>query len=256
MGRVQPRVNRRTGRPSLWLPCRECGLVEVPGDSLRRWALDLAAFAASVARAAGVRGEPEPFADERGWFLGRATWAKRSHEAFLVRAVHGERVSLLRERLATHPKAVVFAATSEDALAWGPHAGDQRVVVLDAILSFEGELRCDVAAIEAALQPEPVVAKASGPRPTARKASLLTKIDRLKSELVAHIRAAKRFAYDAEERTGEGGVLPRPTKPKLVALVWVKPHDVTRCFDDDAGRELRVLWEVADDLSQIMRYGG
>lgn len=256
MGRVQPRMNRRTGQTSLWLPCRECGLVEVSGDALRRWTLDLATFAAGVARAVGARGDPQPFADGRGWFLGRGTWAKRSHEVFLLRAVHAERVPLLRERLATHPKAVVFAATPEDAAAWGPHAGDQRVVVLDSILSFDGELRCDVAAVESLLQPEPVAVKASGPRPTTRRATLLTKIDRLKSELIAHIRAAKRFAYDTAERTGEAKLLPRPTKSKLAELAGLKPHDVTRCFADASGRELRLLWEMAGDLEQIMRYGG
>ena len=253
MGRVQPQMNRRTGQPSLWLPCRECGLVEVPGESLRRWALDLAAFANAIARAAGVRGEPEPFADGRGWFLGRATWAKRSHEVFLVRAVHGEELPLLRERLATHPKAVVFAATSDDVAAWQPWAGEQRVVVLDSLLSFEGELGCDHDVLETLLVPD--VVKLQPTRPV-KRTGLLAKITLLKQELIAHIRAAKQYAYDQEERTGETELLPRPTKSHLAALAGLRPHDVTRCFADDAGRELRVLWEMAADLNQIVRYGG
>jgi len=256
MGRVMPQMNRRTGRSSLWLPCRGCGLVEVSGDALRRWALDLSAFAAVLSRVAGVRGEPEAFADRRGWFLGRATWAKRSHEVFLVRAVHGEAVAVLRERLATHPKAVVFAATAEDALAWGLRAGDQRVIVLDTLLSFDGDFHCDVAAIEAALQPELVAVRSPAAGRKSRKAGLLTKIDRLKSELIQHIRAAKQYAYSQEEQTGEAKLLPRPTRSQLAQLAGLKPHDVTRCFDDAAGRELLLLWEMADNLSQIQRYGG
>lgn len=256
MGRVHPLVNRRASRTAFWLPCRECGLVEIPADALRRWQLDLPAFAGAVAQAAGVRGEPQSFADDRGWFLGRATWAKRSHEVFLVRAVFGEAVPALRQRLDRHPKAVVLAATSEDALALGPHAGDRRVVDLGAILTFDGELRCDVAVLDDMLQPEPVSAKVTGPRPAARKAMLLTKIDRLKQELIAHIRAAKRYAYDQEDCSGEPRLLERPSKSKLGQLAGLKPYEVTRCFEDEAGRELVLLWDVADDLNQIMRYGG
>jgi hypothetical protein len=255
IARVNPRLNGHSGQTSLWLPCGECGLVEVAAESLRRWTLDVVAFAAAVAQAAGTQGQPEPFADGRGWFLGRATWAKRSHEVFLLRAVHAEKVPQLRDRLGTHPKAVVFTATAEDASAWVPHAGDQRVVALDAILSFEGELRCDIAVLEAMLLPEPVAVRVPNPR-TARRAGLLAKIDRLKSELVEHIRTAKRYAYDMEERTGEAALLPRPTKSHLAKLAGLQPHDVTRCFRDSSGRELRILWEMADDLSQVMRYGG
>ncbi len=253
MGRVHPIMNRRTGRTGLWLPCRECGLVEIPGESLRRWVLDHAAFVAAVARAAGIRGEPEPFADGRGWFLGRAVWVKRSHEVFLVRAVSEKTARILHERLRTHSKAVIFAARSEDAAAWQLFAGEGRVVVLDSVLSFTDELRCDVPAIEALLQPEAVNVARTRP---VKRTGLLAKIALLKRELLAHIRAAKQFTEDAEERGVEVELLPRPTKSQLARMAGLQPHDVTRSFDDAAGYELRVLWEVADDLAQVMRYGG
>jgi hypothetical protein len=252
MGRVHPIQDRRTGRISFRLPCRTCGLVEVPADALRLWQLDVAAFAAAVARAVGARGEPDPFADGRGWFLGRGAWAKRSHEAFLLRAVHAAKVPLLRDRLARHPKAVVFAATPEDAAAWRPH-GTQTLVPLGEVLAFDGELRGDTAAVEAAVA---APASAVSRRPVGRKSPLLARIDRLKQELVAHIRAARKYAFDQRERTGEPRLLERPSKSKLGELAGLKPYEVTRCFDDDAGRELVLLWEVADDLDQILRYGG
>lgn len=256
MGRVRPLLNRRTGRVSFWLPCRECGLVEVPGDVLRRWRLDLAAFAAAVARAAGARGEPEPFAGGRGWFLGRAAWAGRSHEAFLVRAVFAGSVPALRDRLDRHPKAVVFAATPEDAAAWRPH-GMQMLVGLDGVLSFDGELRGDVAAVEAALRPpEPGAGQRRREPSSAKKAALLAKIHRLKEELIAHIRAAKEYAYEQERTGGQAVLLPRPTKARLGQLAGLEKYEVSRCFNDEAGIELRLLWEAADDLNQILRYRG
>lgn len=251
--RVQPVVNRRTGEIGLYVSCPECGWSQVQPESLRRWVIDLAAFATSIAHAAGIRGVAEPFVDGRGWFLGRATWAKRSHEVFLVRAVYEKTPPLLHERLRRHPKAVVFAASSEDAAAWQLFAGQQRVVVLDALLSFDGELRCDRNVLEALFQPE--AAKVARTRPV-KRIGLLAKIALLKRELIAHIRAAKQFTDDAEERGVEVELLPRPTKSQLARMAGLQPHDATRCFDDAAGYELRVLWEMADDLGQVMRYGG
>lgn len=256
MGRVHPLRDRRTGRVSFRLPCHACGLVDIPADTLRLWQLDLAAFAAAVGRAVGARGDPQPFADGRGWFLGRGTWARRSHEAFLVRAVHAERVPLLRDRLATHPKAVVFVATPEDALAWGPHA-TQTLIGLEAVLSFDGELRGDIAVVEAALLPPgPVAGHRRRERSSAKKAALLAKIHRLKEELIAHVRAAKEYAYEQERTTGRAELLPRPTRAKLGQLAGLEKYEVSRCFQDEAGIELRLLWEAADDLNQVLRYRG
>lgn len=256
MGRVRPLLNRRSGGVSFWLPCRECGLVEIPGDALRRWRLDLTAFADAVARAAGLRGDPQPFAAGRGWLLGRAAWAARSHEAFLLRAVFAESVPALRDRLDRHPKAVVFAATPEDAAAWRPH-GPQTLIGLDGVLSFDGALRCDVAAIEAALlPPQATPSKGRPEKSSAKKAALLAKIQRLKEELIAHIRAAKEYAHEQERTTGRVELLPRPTRAKLGQLAGLEKYEVTRCFNDEAGVELRLLWEAADDLKQILRYRG
>lgn len=252
--RVQPIVNRRTGEIGLYVPCPECGWSPVQPESLRRWVIDLAAFATTIAHAAGIRGVPEPFADGRGWLLGRATWAKRSHEVFLVRAVYEKTPSILHERLHRHPKAVIFAASSEDAAAWQPLAGDQQVVVLDALLSFDGELRCDLNELEALVQPEPTAVKTRRAKSTGKKAALLAKIDLLKQELIAHIRAAQEYAYDQEERTGEAALLPRPTQAKLGELVGLEKYEVSRCFHDEAGRELRLLWEIAGDLNQLLRF--
>src|SRR5262245_58133193 len=36
--------DRRTGRPRAYLPCPECGPVEVPAEDLCRWAVDVPGF--------------------------------------------------------------------------------------------------------------------------------------------------------------------------------------------------------------------
>lgn len=253
MGRVSCILNRRTGQTTLWLPCRECGLVQIPAESLRIWHLDLPAFATAIARALGVRGDPQPFASQRGWFLGRAVCAGRSHEVFFLRALHRECVPALNERMSRHPAAIVLTATAEDAEVWRPY-GPQLLVPLGEVLMFDGSLRGDRAAIETLLvgrNPAKPVRSSNG-----KKAGLLVHIDRLRHELIEHIQAARRYAFDQRDRSGEPLLLQRPTKSQLGQLVGLKRYQVTRCFEDPAGRELSLLWEVAGDLEQILRYGG
>ena len=255
MGRVHPLMNRRTGTTSFRLPCHNCGLVEIPADSLRVWELDLPAVVSAIVRAVGLVGDPRPFADGRGWHLGRGKWAGRSREAFLVRAVRPERLPSFRERLRHHPHAVVLAATAEDAEARQPH-GTQALVRLGDALTFDGTLRADAGRIEDALSAGQPAGRADTQTRGRKKAGLLAKVSRLRAELVEHVRSARRYAFEERDRTGEPRLLRRPTKSKLAELAGVRPDDVTRCFKDPAGRELLLLWEASDDLEQVIRYGG
>lgn len=152
-----------------------------------------------------------------------------------------------------HPAAIVLAAAAEDAEVWQSH-GPQVVVPLGEVLAFDGAVRGNVAAIESLLagrNPPKPVRSTNG-----KKAQLLVHVDRLRRELIEHIQAARRYAFDRRDRTGEPALLERPTKSQLGQLVGLKRYQVTRCFEDPAGRELSLLWEVAGDLEQILRYGG
>jgi hypothetical protein len=251
MGRVHPVLNRRSGTVSLWLPCRDCGLVEIPEASLRIWRLNLDRFTRALAGSLGVRGELDSLAEGSGWFLGRGKWAKRSHELFLLRAVLGTRIPALRERLDRHPRGVILMATPEDAQAWRPH-GTQTLILLEEVLSFGNGFVADVELIEAALQPEP----SKPPTTRSRRGNRLSQIERLKRELAEHLRAAKRYAYDQEERFGVARLLERPGKSELGERTELQPYEVSRCFNDPAGAELVFLYELAGDLDRILSYRG
>lgn len=252
MGRVSPIVNRRTGAITLWLPCRNCGVVEIPAESLRIWYLDVPRFAAAISHSLEVQGEPQPFASERGWFLGRASWAGRSQEVFWLRTVHREWIPALKERLSGHPAAIILTSTPELAENWRPH-GPQHLVPLGDVLIFDGLLRGDVAAMHRRLVGRSLT------KPTRlskrKNSSLLGHIHQLRIELIEHIQTARKYAFDQRDRTGEFRLLERPTKSQLGVRVGLKRYQVTRCFDDPAGRELVLLWDVAGDLEQILRYG-
>lgn len=107
------------------------------------------------------------------------------------------------------------------------------------------------------------LARARGERPTVvwpgalgrtkKRANRATAIEAVKNELVEHIRSARHHARAAADQGKGPELLPRPLKKDLARLLGLKAHTVTRCFQDRP--ELRVLWEAADDLDQVMKLG-
>ncbi len=80
-------------------------------------------------------------------------------------------------------------------------------------------------------------------------------IERLGQELMRHARAAAEHAAATQRRTGTAALLPRPSRADLARSLKLSPSAVTRCFQDEAGRELRYLWESVADLDWIVEQG-
>lgn len=107
------------------------------------------------------------------------------------------------------------------------------------------------------------LARAKGERPTVawpaasgrtkKRADRAAAIEALKRELVEHVRSARRYALATTDQGKCPELLPRPLKKDLARLLGLKAHTVTRCFKDN--RELRMLWAVAGDLDQVMKFG-
>lgn len=90
--------------------------------------------------------------------------------------------------------------------------------------------------------------------PGSRRSSIAGKIESLKRELKDHLIAARDFAYSTKEEKGAADLLPRPLKNELAKRVGIKPYDVTRCLQDPEAAELKLYWEIADDLDRIMSF--
>jgi len=82
------------------------------------------------------------------------------------------------------------------------------------------------------------------------------KIEALKNEMIQHLRAARDYAFATKDQAGVPQLLPRPTQNALGERVGVSEWDVTRCLKDDGAAELRLYWEIALDLHQIMTWKG
>jgi hypothetical protein len=91
-------------------------------------------------------------------------------------------------------------------------------------------------------------------KPPPMRGSRLANIERLQSELSAHLLSAKDHAMSRIDRDLEPELLPRPNQTKLGLRVGLEPSDVSRCLHDPRAAMLRILWNAADSLEEVLRY--
>jgi hypothetical protein len=119
VGRVEFVTGRRTGRTHAYLPCTDCGAVEVPLDALKRWAVDVPALLAALADAAGVCGPLAEVATGHLWRVGKASWGGRPREVDFARHVAADNRPALVAELSRRPKAVLLLPTEASVRRWG-----------------------------------------------------------------------------------------------------------------------------------------
>jgi hypothetical protein len=74
--------------------------------------------------------------------------------------------------------------------------------------------------------------------------------------MIEHLRVARDHAFARRDQTGEAELLPRPTQKALGKRVGLSESGVSRCLNDPVARELRIYWETALDLDQIVAWKG
>ena len=86
-----------------------------------------------------------------------------------------------------------------------------------------------------------------------KRATLMAKAEKVKLALVDHIRSA-RSGVVANLDAGNGATLVKfLTKTQLGKLAGLEPYHITRCLNADP--QLRLLYEIANDPEQLLRYG-
>lgn len=255
VARVEFVRSSRTGRMHAYLPCPECGPVEVRPDHLKRWTVDAAALVAVLASAAGIAGAAEEVGAGRLWRAGKASWGGRPREVYFARHVQeGCRPAVLAE-LARRPKALVFVPTEETARRWGDGT-PKLVIALEAVLSLGSDvLEFDTSYVEARLADAGLL-DAPARKPPRKRAERAGKIEALVRELAEHLRAARDHAFTTRDTLGTPELLPRPSQQDLAKRAGLTETDVSRCLKDPAARELRLLWETALELDKVLGWKG
>jgi hypothetical protein len=252
--RVQYIADSTTHARHGYIHCPQCGIVEVALDSLRRWRIDPAGFLRAAFSDAGVSGPATEVMPGRLWLVGKVTWAARRREVYFARCYRRDDGSSLVTEMSRRPRAVLFTPTEAAARRWAG-AVENLVIALESALSLEdGSIRFDGEYVEGRLADAGLTGAAKAERPKRKRAERAAKIEVLEKELIAHLRAARDYAYATMDRTGTPALLPRPSQKQLAERTGLTEADVSRCLKDSNARELRLYWETAQDLDQIMRW--
>jgi hypothetical protein len=70
--------------------------------------------------------------------------------------------------------------------------------------------------------------------------------------MIEFLRAARDYACDTSDKNGIALLMPRPAISHFCKQAGIKPHDFSRCLDDESERELKVYWGMTDSPEQIM----
>lgn len=252
--RVEYVADSKTHARHGYIHCPQCGIVEVALDSLRRWGVDPAGFLAAAFSGAGVSGPATEVIPGRLWRVGKVTWAARRREVYFARCYRRDGGDSLVAEMSRRPKAILFTATEAAARRWAG-AVENLVIALESALSLDGGSICfDVEYVEGRLVDAGLAGPARPQRPKRKRAERAAKIEALEKELIAHLRAARDHAYATMDHTGTPELLPRPSQKQLAERTGLSEVDVSRCLNDRAARELRLYWQTALDLEQIMRW--
>jgi len=242
------------GKQRSYINCGDCGLAEIDPDLLQRWEIDTRAMLAAIFRSGGLAIEERIVGQL--WQVGKATWAGRSREVWFARTFRRGRVDSAVKLLRSRPKAIVFAPTEAGAQHWHEATGNL-VVALDLAVALEaGTIRLDTEYVEGRIVDAGMGPDGVPKRPPKKRSPRTAKIESLKVELVRHLRAARDHAFFTKDETGTPELLPRPTQKDLGFRVGLSASDVSRCLSDEDAGELRLYWNVAADLDEIMRWHG
>ncbi len=247
-------ITDQQGQSHGFIQCRDCGIANVPLRRLERWEIDVAALLGAVFR--DIRQSVQERVADRLWQVGNATWAARPREVWFARAYRNGDAEAAIGELKRRPKAIVFAPTETGAGRWQDAVGNLVIALESAVFLEDAELRFDGDYVESRIIDAGLADAAAVKKQARKRAERAADIEKLVNEIIEHLRAARDYAYATKEQMGVPQLLPRPTQKALGERVGLPDWKVSRCLKDVRARELRLYWEIALDLNQIMTWKG
>jgi hypothetical protein len=241
-----------SGSQQAFIHCRDCGLSKLSREQLQRWSIQTERVLSSVF--AGVTLSLAAKVAPYVWHVGKATWAGRSRQIWFARGFQREGCQAAVCLLRANSKAVVFTPTDRGAGLWQEATGNLVIPLdLDTFLD-SGTLMLDVEDIQARIE-DAIVVETGKRTPTKTKRSQrAANIESLTRVVIEFLRSARDYAFDTKEKNGVAELLPRPAISIFCKQAGIRPHDFSRCLDDESARELKVYWGMTENLEQIMSF--
>jgi len=236
-----------------FITCPENGRVEVPRERLMQWAVDYLPLFLSLSSALSASTGVTEVLPGRIWNLGRAALAGRSKTIWVTRGLGWPDAAQLADVLPKGRSPVIFflgQPPDEDLL----QVPCESVIELRTVIRLcEEGIAVDVDGIERQLIVE--IAEVTKKKPK-KRASRTATIDAIKQALREHLRAARDHAFNSRNRGSVSALLPRPSQKQLAAQLNISESSVSRAINDPSDKEIAILWEIADDLEQVMKFKG
>lgn len=238
------------GQTRFFTRCPENGRLEVDREHLLQWHVDFAPIFKALANGYGIKAESEEVVPNRVWKIGRAAIGGRSRVAWVARGLSWPDARKVAELLPKGKSPVLFL------LGLRPENGlidlrpDSIIELRDVMSLCNGKLVFDREGADDQLSAVPEPAKKTPKKRATRAAT----IDALQRELTAHLIAARDHAHAGTQRGDPPELLPRPMQKDLADRLGVPESAVSRALHDPAAHLVRVLWDTANNLDQVLKF--
>ena len=243
------------GCTRFFIRCPENGRIEVGRERLLQWAIDYTPLQQALISAFSAIGDPEEVAPGRIWNLGRAALGGKSRTLWMARGLSWPDSQQLKEALPTGRSPVIFF------LGQPPMPGltdipPESIINLKTIARIEHDkLVVDKDAVD--YQFGQINASQPGKKtPPKKRTTRATLIDAIKKELKEHLRSAHDHAHVTLEKNGEASLLPPPTQKQFAKQLKAHESSISRAIKDKSDKEMAILWEIANDVSQVLKFKG
>ena len=246
--------DKGTGKRRPYIYCPECGPVEVSIESLEQSRISGLRVLESLRAAASMTGSLEEIVAGKLWSLGRAYWRSQSREVFFVCGYDANDYEGVGAVLQRRPSAVVLTPTDASARRCGSSIPNL-VLGLEslAVLSSDG-LHINSAVLESCLAERDMAQIERQRRRPAKRASRAINIEKLTKDMIEHLVAARDHAFTSKQQKGTPQLLTRPSQAQLGKPHGLSKSDVSRCINDKTAKQLKIYWETALDINQLMRW--
>ncbi len=245
--------HKKTGQMHGYIACPECGSSEIDPRKLERWRIDsVAVLRAIMEKLTPTPRAPTEVFPSRLWNAGKIHLLGQLREIFFIVGFRTATGSAVVDFVRTRAKCIILMPCEIGVARWGA-ASNNLVLAIDSFATLEAsgiEINRQVLETRVAA----FFGNNKTKTPPKRRASRLADLDALERELTEHLRNARDHAIASRDLKGEAKLLRRPTKAALAKRAGVSPSDLTRCFQDKLGANLRRMWELAADLDAIIGY--